>query len=370
MPISRHQSSTGRRGLGSVVATVIMAVALAACAGGTAGTTDADTASDSTSVTATAPTRGGAPTITELVDSGRVLNIAHAGGDVAHPHSTLYGYAESVAAGADVLEMDVQLSADGVVVVIHDLTVDGTTNGTGEVATFTVAELQSLDAAWQFTGQCGACGDGPADAAYPWRGMATGDVAPPPGYEPSDFRIPTLAEVATTFPDMPLDIEIKGTPETGALATAAALANELDELDRIDTAVVVSFSTPVVTAFHKLAPDVAVSPGLDELVDWYFNDGQLAPHYRIIQIPPQYSGVQVLDAGAIAAAAAAGVVVWVWPSDRTQENEATYRQWIDLGVNGIIAGDPAAMAAAVTATGASTTDGNAAAGGASQSGGQ
>jgi glycerophosphoryl diester phosphodiesterase len=233
-----------------------------------------------------------------------------------------------------------------------------------------VAELQALDAAWQFTGRCGDCVDEPADAAYPWRGMATGDVAPPPGYEPTDFRIPTLAEVATTFPDMPLDIEIKGTPETGALATAAALATELEELGRVDTAVVVSFSTPVVAAFHELAPDVAVSPGLDELVDWYFNDGLLAPHYRIIQIPPEYSGVQVLDASAIAAAAAAGVVVWVWPSDRNQENEATYRQWIELGVNGIISGDPASMTAAVDATGSSATEEGSPAGGSSQSGGQ
>ena len=286
-----------------------------------------------------------APTIDELLSSGDVLNIAHAGGDRVHPHSTLYGFAESVSAGADVLEMDVQLSADGVVVVIHDLTVDGTTNATGDVAGFTLAELQALDAAWWF---CPGCPDEPAESDYPWRGVATGAVAPPDGYAPEDFRIPTLAEVATTFPDLPLDIEIKGTPATGALDTAAVLAKELVALDRVDSSVVVSFDSEVVQAFHALAPDVEVSPGLGELVDWYFGGGTLAPHYRIIQIPPEYQGVKVLDATAITRAAEANVDVWVWPSSVDQENTATYRSWIDLGVDGIIAGDPGAMSAALS----------------------
>ena len=361
MPSARHPLTTGPRRLVALAVGVLLTMTLAACGGGdTANATDPGIGGTESPASQDPIAQGAsAPTITELLAGGRVLNLAHAGGDVVHPHSTLYGYAESVAAGADVLEMDVQLSADGVVVVIHDLTVDGTTNGTGEVAGFTVAELQALDAAWQFTGSCADCASPPSDDAYPWRGMATGAVAPIPGYEASDFRIPTLAQVATAFPGMPLDIEIKGTPETGALDTAAALAAELEELDRTDSSVVVSFSSPVVEAFHQLAPNVAVSPGLDELVEWYFNGGQLAPHYRIIQIPPEYSGVQVLDAAAIAKAADAGVVVWVWPSDRSQENEATYSEWIELGVDGIISGDPAAMTAAVAASnnGASQSDG-------------
>lgn len=330
----------------AILAVTMAGALLTACGGGTDPLNPADAASDTTA--ATGGTTNATPTIDDLLASDRVLNIAHAGGDVVHPHSTLFGYAESVAAGADVLEMDVQLSADGVVVVIHDLTVDGTTNGTGEVAGFTVDELQALDAAWWF---CPGCGDNPGPGDYPWRGVATGDMPAPDGYGPADFRIPTLAEVATAFPGLPLDIEIKGTTETGALDTARALADELETLGRLDSVVVVSFDSAVVGAFHELAPDVEVSPGLGELVDWYFSGGELASHYRIIQIPPDYQGVQVLNNDAVALAEAAGVVVWVWPSSRDQENVATYRSWIDLGVGGVIAGDPAAMTAALDTAG-------------------
>jgi glycerophosphoryl diester phosphodiesterase len=331
-------ASRRRLALPAVAATgTLIALLIVGCGSNSGSETSAD-AQDASS------TSSSAPSIDDLLDAGRVLNIAHAGGDRVHPHSTLYGFGESVAKGADMLEMDVQLSADGVVVVIHDLTVDGTTNGTGPVADFTVAELQALDAGWRF---CPGCPSSPTDADYPWRGVATGEVAPPEGYGPEDFRIPTLAEVATAFPGLPLDIEIKGTAATGALDTAAALAEELVALGRVESSVVVSFDSEVVQAFHELAPDIEVSPGLVELVDWYFRDGSLAAHYRIIQIPPEYEGIEVLDAAAIDAAAQAGVVVWVWPSSRDQENTATYRSWIELGVDGIIAGDPAAMTAAL-----------------------
>lgn len=336
----------------ALVIVTILAVAtpmLSACSTGETAASDITARSVDTpgASSTTAPdTNVNAPTIEDLLASEQVLNIAHAGGDVTHPHSTLFGYAESVAAGADVLEMDVQLSADGVVVVIHDLTVDGTTNATGEVAGFTVSELQALDAAWWF---CPGCGDNPDASEYPWRGVATGDVPPPAGYAATDFRIPTLAEVATAFPALPLDIEIKGTTATGALDTAAALAEELVALGRTDSSVVVSFDSDVVGAFHALAPDVEVSPGLAELVEWYFGGGELASHYRIIQIPPDYEGIEVLGPEALAKAADAGLNVWVWPSSRSQENTATYVEWIDLGVDGIIAGDPAAMTAAVRA---------------------
>jgi glycerophosphoryl diester phosphodiesterase len=324
-----------------VAAFTVVVALLTGCSGGDSNQSGATAETPATAPDAAPAT---ATTIDELVQSTRVLNIAHAGGDVTHPHSTLYGFAESVAAGADMLEMDVQLSADGVVVVIHDLTVDGTTNATGDVAGFTVDELQALDAAWWF---CPDCGDDPEPSDFVLRGVATGDVAPPDGYAPTDFRIPTLAEVATAFPQMPLDIEIKGTVATGALDTAAALAAELETLDRVASSVVVSFDSEVVQAFHQLAPDVEVSPGLAELVAWYFEGADLAPHYRIIQIPPDYQGIEVLDATAVERATEAGVVVWVWPSSRDQENPATYRQWIDLGINGIIAGDPQAMAEAL-----------------------
>jgi glycerophosphoryl diester phosphodiesterase len=76
----------------------------------------------------------------------RPLAIAHRGDSVHAPENTLAAFRSAVDAGADWLEMDVQMSDDGHLVVIHDTTVDRTTNGSGRVADFTLAQLQALDA--------------------------------------------------------------------------------------------------------------------------------------------------------------------------------------------------------------------------------
>ena len=70
--------------------------------------------------------------------SARVLNIGHRGASRAFPENTLAAFRAACDAGADMCELDVQLSRDGAVVVIHDDTVDRTTNGRGAVAAFTL----------------------------------------------------------------------------------------------------------------------------------------------------------------------------------------------------------------------------------------
>lgn len=76
----------------------------------------------------------------------RPLAIAHRGDSAHAPENTLAAFQAAIDAGADWLEMDVQMSADGHLVVIHDTTVDRTTNGSGQVADLTLAQLQALDA--------------------------------------------------------------------------------------------------------------------------------------------------------------------------------------------------------------------------------
>src|SRR5690606_11840272 len=68
-----------------------------------------------------------ASTVAEVLGLDRPVVLAHAGGDDIHPHDTPFGFDRSAAAGVDVLDMDVQLSSDGVLVVQHDDTVDRTT---------------------------------------------------------------------------------------------------------------------------------------------------------------------------------------------------------------------------------------------------
>lgn len=76
----------------------------------------------------------------------QIQNIAHRGASMSFPENTLAAFRAAVDEGAGMCELDVQLTRDGAVVVIHDETVDRTTNGSGAVAELTLAEIQRLDA--------------------------------------------------------------------------------------------------------------------------------------------------------------------------------------------------------------------------------
>ncbi len=285
-----------------------------------------------------------APTIRSVIDGGTFQNLAHAGGDQAAPHSTRFAFTEAVRAGATALELDVQLTADGTLIVQHDDTVDKTTEATGPVDELTLAEIQALDNAYWFSPNCWPCQDRPVEE-YVYRGVRTGQVPPPTGYSADDFRVPTFDEIATAFPEMPLDIEIKGELPKAA-AVAERLAAELDELNRNDSVVVVSFDDAVVDVFHELAPDVAVSPGLGRLTDWFLGSAELAPHFEVLQLPPFQGEIQVIDEDVVQRIHDEGRIVWVWPDDAsTQENPDFYARLVDYGVDGILAGRPGDVSA-------------------------
>lgn len=314
----------------------------------TTTTTTTPTTSTTTTTTTTTteePAATGSPSIRSIIDAGTVLNLAHAGGDQDAPHSTPFAFAEAVAAGATALELDVQLTADGVLIVQHDDTVDKTTEATGPVAALTLAEIQALDNAYWFSPSCWPCQDRPVEE-YVYRGIRTGEVEPPAGYTAADFSVPTFREIATRFASLPLDIEIKGS-FPGATAVAQQLAVELDELDREGSVVVVSFDDQVVDAFHEIAPDVAVSPGLGRLTEWFLNGTELEPQFEILQLPPFQGEIEVINPDVVRRIHDEGRIVWVWPSEASQENGEFYAGLLAVGVDGVIAGRPAAMTAAL-----------------------
>lgn len=329
------------RGPKLIAITGLLAVA-AIAAGCSDGASDAggaaDVAAESTTTTTTAVAAPDATTVEEVLDLGRPVVLAHAGGENAHPHSTPYAYAESVAAGVDVLDVDVRLTGDGVLVVHHDEDVDRTTNGTGVVAEMTYEDLHALDAAYWFTESCSACTDQPEDA-YVLRGVRTGDVDPPEGYEPDDFAVQRFEDLAEKYPNHPLNIEIKGSyPED--LAAAQELARVLTRQDRLSSAVVTSFDDELAEAFHQLAPEVAITPGLDAMTRWVLLGEALPEGRTIVQIPPEYQGVELLTPDLVRRAHEQGLVLWIWPNEREWENGAGYGRLLDLGVDGINAADP------------------------------
>ena len=315
------------------------------------------TAPAATTTTTTVPPavpRPEASTVDGLLALDRPLVIAHAGGDQDYPHSTMYAYTMSVAAGADVLELDVQLTADGSLIVQHDDTVDRTTETTGPVADLTLAEIQALDNAHWFVP--GLWGDQSRPAAeYVFRGVRGGSVEPPPGFGAEDFRVATFREVAERFPHHVLDLEIKlqrgpdgeEDPRSG-IAAAEVLAAEIAELGRQDSVIVACFDDVVLAAFQQLAPEVATTPGTDELVAWWLAGETLPPRYRVVQVPFTYSGIEVVQPDLVDRVHDEGLEVWVWLSgtDVLEEREF-YAELIRRGVDGLIAGRPAEAVAAL-----------------------
>lgn len=269
----------------------------------------------------------------------RVLNFAHQGGEIEAPSNTLFALKTAKEKGADVLEIDVHATADGELVVIHDPTVDRTTNGEGRVDSMTVEEIKKLDAAHWFVPDCGTCHDEPG-SAYAYRGIATGDVPPPEGYTANDFTIPTLREVLETFPKDMLNIEIKATaPETRPYEEK--LAALLEEYGRTDDTIVVSFLDHAVEAFKTLAPEVSTAPGtggsgLFRVSSQGPLPGIPNPRHQVLQVPITFNGVPVITEDFVKDAHANGFAVHAWTI-----NDRAEMEWlIEIGIDGIMTDRP------------------------------
>lgn len=119
--------------------------------------------------------------------AGAPLLFAHRGGAALAPENTLAAFRSAVDVwGADILEMDVHLSRDGELVVIHDPTVDRTTNGSGAVADMTWVQLSRLDAGYRFL-----------------------DLAGNPVFRNKGVRLPRFAEVLEALPHTRINVDAK-----------------------------------------------------------------------------------------------------------------------------------------------------------------
>ena len=312
---------------------------------------------------------GGATVSAQAADapiwnSRRIISIAHAGGDLEAPHSTIYAMKQALAAGADVLEMDVRLSSDNVLMVQHDDTVDRTTGSTGLVSSFTASQLQAMDNAYWFYPDCWSCHSQPVED-YSLRGIRTGAVAAPDGYTAEDFRVATLLDVVDAFPGQRFDIEIKGGP-TG-MAAAEALAAFINTHGPIDRYIVASFDDEILAHFKSLAPGVFTSPGVGLVTSWFGARGAL-PGQKVLQVPPFYGAIEVVTQKFVDDAHANGLAVWVWFNGDGDDGPATWIRMMALGVDGILTGKPkeaepyiaaANASAAVTTTTTSLVTGRA-----------
>jgi glycerophosphoryl diester phosphodiesterase len=274
----------------------------------------------------------------------RVLHIAHQGGEDEAPSNTLYALKTAKDKGADVLEIDVHATADGELVVIHDDTVNRTTNGTGRVDALTLEQIKQLDAAYWFVPGRNAV-HGLPDSAYPLRGYATGRPLPEElsQFEANDFRIPTLREVLEEFPRELINIEIKNTaPATRPYEDK--LAALLREYGRGTDTIVVSFIDTATEAFKLHAPEVSTATGTGGAAAfWASAQGPLPgapnPRYHALQVPMTQNGLPVVTQDFVDNAHANGLAVHVW----TIDDAATMHRLIDMGVDGIMTARPTVL---------------------------
>ena len=251
--------------------------------------------------------------------------IAHRGGSGLGPENTLAAFRRSLAAGADVLEMDVRTTADGHPVVLHDATVDRTTDGRGAVNEMTLAQLKKLDAGFRWTADQGR--------SFPFRGRG--------------ITVPTLSEVLAAFAETPLITEIKEKrPEV-----SQSVCDMLRRHGRITRVLVASVHAGVLERFRQVCPGVATSAGPSEALWFYLlSRAGLAilysPAMQALQVPVTFRGLTVVSRRFVAAAHARNLTVAAW----TVNAEGTMRQLIAAGVDGIMTDYPDRLAGIIEET--------------------
>jgi len=246
------------------------------------------------------------------------LVIAHQGGDGLWPGDTLYAFEHAVELGVDVLEMDLHITADGVLVINHDETVDRTTDGTGEIETMTLAKTKALDAGYNWSNDDGG--------TFPYRGMG--------------ITIPTLEEIFQTFPNYHMTIEIKTTEHS----MAVPFCDMIRAYNMQDKVLVASFLDARMDEFREVCPEIATSSARQEttvfvLLSKAFLGRLYSPAFYALQVPEESSGITVMTVEFVHAAHERNLRVEPWTIDDPEQ----MKLYIDWGVNGLITDRPDLM---------------------------
>jgi glycerophosphoryl diester phosphodiesterase len=242
--------------------------------------------------------------------------FAHRGASARAPENTLDAFRLAREQGVSYLELDVHLSSDSELAVIHDSSVSRTTGQRGRVENMSLAELRRLDAGFKFTTDHGR--------TFPYRGKG--------------LRVPTLGEVLDAFPDMGLTVEIK--PSRAEIA--GALARCLDAHRAGHRVIVASHDHQLLSAFRAASPSVATSFSKAEVREFLVRlrggsmDGYRPPGVAF-QVP-EYKGLRrVVSRPVIEAVHGFGCEVHVW----TVNEPVHIARLLSWGVDGIMTDDPA-----------------------------
>ncbi len=246
----------------------------------------------------------------------------HRGAAGTVPENTLASFRRGLEDGATFVELDVHASRDGEIVIIHDGTVQRTTDGSGAVREMDLAELGRLDAGFRFTPDGGA--------THPFRGRGIG--------------VPALREFFSEFPRTRATLEIKELPapaleslfdlvEEFGKAEEVLVAAEDDATMGAARAVIRRRGLPVATGFS--------TGEIRAFMTAFWTGRELPPDVpgRALQIPRRYMGMDLVTRASVDAAHSRSVEVHVWTVNEVDE----MRDLLALGVDGIITDYPARL---------------------------
>ena len=245
----------------------------------------------------------------------KVVNIAHAGGKGLGPENTMVTLHKAVKSGTDIIEIDIHYTSDSVLVLLHDKTVDRTTNGNGYVWDFNYKELKQLDAGFYWTDD--------DSLTFPYRNMG--------------INIPSLQEVLDTFSSYRVNIEIKKY-EPWLIRN---FCNILKEYELIDKVLIGSFIDEALDEFRIECPEVATSAGrIEGMIFYRLNSLYLGwlytPSIKVFEAPEYYKNTRVINEQLVNGLHNKNIPIYVW----TVNDKKDMEYLIKLGVDGIITDYP------------------------------
>jgi glycerophosphoryl diester phosphodiesterase len=247
----------------------------------------------------------------------RVLNIAHRGGAHEVPEHTLLAYQHALEVGADAVEVDLQVTEDGVPVALHDDTLDRTTDGSGDIAAISFAELQTLDAGYWFTTDGGE--------SYPHRGTG--------------LRVPSFESILESFSGELIAVEVKDVDPAAAPAIAAAVANT----GNYDEVYLWSSEPAIAEALREADAELQVGLTFAEMIQLAaMTDADEADYVapgRFAQIPLLLNNFEILDQALADRCDRVGITLHAW----TVSDPEQMQTLIDWGVEGIITDRPTTL---------------------------
>jgi glycerophosphoryl diester phosphodiesterase len=256
-------------------------------------------------------------------DPANPMILGHRGAAGTAPENTLFSFEQCLALGAHAIESDVQVSADGVPVLLHDAELDRVSDQPGGVSSRNFAEIERIDAAYHFTLEERGATEPEDDGAF--RGLG--------------HRIPSVEAAFRALPNARFNLEIKTTENdavrkvVGMVASAGRADRTLlvagdddimrvlrDEIARQDVRVATSASLSEIVAVVKSAVEGSPPP----------------PEIQSLQIPAQFSGGDLVTPALVEHAHRHDVKIHVWTVNDPEEMD----RLLDLGVDGLVTDFP------------------------------